>query len=183
MAIEVACIMAAGQAGLKSMPYFIDAFIDRGIPQLVPRPFDHENDQIEGLDREFRENWTKEKLYGMGDSRQLATKMELDDDSIFMILEGINPIEAADRVSTMHDSPARLAAWCRLRLKDECRKLLGTWDTYKNLFSLGRADQLAVVIPYCPEGPTSGTVGMYLGATMIQCCLSRVNHSCRFIVD
>ncbi len=171
MAIEVACIMAAGQAGLKSMPYFIDAFIDRGIPQLVPRPFDHENDQIEGLDREFRENWTKEKLYGMGDSRQLATKMELDDDSIFMILEGINPIEAADRVSTMHDSPARLAAWCRLRLKDECRKLLGTWDTYKNLFSLGRADQLAVVIPYCPEGPTSGTVGMYLGATMIQCCL------------
>ena len=170
MAIEVACIMSAGQAGLKSMPYFIDAFIDRGIPQLVPRPFDHDNNQIQELDREFRANWTKEKLYGMGDSRQLATKMELDDDSIFMILEGINPIEAADQVSTMHDSPARLAAWCRLRLKDECRKLLGNWDAYKNLRSLGRADQLAVVIPYCPEGPTSGTVGMFLGATMIQCC-------------
>lgn len=170
MAIEVACIMAAGQAGLQSMPYFIDAFIERGIPQLVPRPFDHDNSACHDLDSQIRENWNNETLYGMGDSRQLASKMELDDDSILMILEGINPIVAAEQASTMHDSPARLAAWCRLRLKDECRKLLATWDTYKNLNSLSRADHLGIIIPFCPEGPTSGTVGMYLGATMIQVC-------------
>lgn len=27
MAIEAACVMAAGQAGLKSIPYFVDEFI------------------------------------------------------------------------------------------------------------------------------------------------------------
>ena len=170
MAIEVACVMAAGQAGLKSIPYFVDEFIARGIPQLTPRPFDHDNGQIEELDGEFRANWTKDVLYGMGESRQLANKMDLDDVSIARILGVINPIEAEQMGSTLHDSPARLAAWCRLNLKDECRKALHLWDTYKNLKSLGPADQLAVVIPFCPEGPTSGTVGMYLGATMIQCC-------------
>ena len=171
MAIEVACIMAAGQAGLKSMPYFVDEFIARGIPQIVPRPFDHDSVQIQGLDKEFRDNWTNNILYGMGDSRQLATKMELDDVSIARILNGSNPIAAAEMGATLHDSPARLAAWCRLNLANECRKTLDLWDTYKNLRSLGTADQLAVVIPFCPEGPTSGTVGMYLGATMIQCCV------------
>ena len=171
MAIEVACVMAAGQAGLKSIPYFVDEFIARGIPQLTPRPFDHDNAQIQELDSEFRANWTKDVLYGMGESRQLANKMDLDDASIARILGAINPIEAEQMGSTLHDSPARLAAWCRLNLKDECRKTLLLWDTYKNLKSLGPADQLAVVIPFCPEGPTSGTVGMYLGATMIQCCI------------
>ena len=171
MAIEVACIMAAGQAGLKSMPYFVDEFIARGIPLLAPRPFDHDNQQIQLLDGEFRATWTNEVLYGMGESRQLATKMDLEDVSIARILSGINPIVANETASTLHDSPARLAAWCRLNLADECRKVLKLWDTYKNLRSLGSADQLAVVIPFCPEGPTSGTVGMYLGATMIQCCV------------
>ena len=170
MAIEVACIMAAGQAGLKSLPYFIDEFIARGIPQLAPRPFDHDNGQIEELDGEFRANWTNDVLYGMGDSRQLATKMDLDDVSIARILREINPIEAEEMGSTLHDSPARIAAWCRLHLRDECAKTLEVWDTFKNLRSLGPADQLAIVIPFCPEGPTSGTVGAYLGATMIQCC-------------
>lgn len=110
-------------------------------------------------------------LYGMGESRQLASKMDLDDASIAYILRVINPIEAGQMGSTLHDSPARLAAWCRLNLKDECYKTLRLWDTYKNLKALRPDDQLAVVIPFCPEGPTSGTVGMYLGATMIQCCV------------
>ena len=171
MAIEVACIMTAGQAGLKSMPYFVDEFIARGIPQLAPRPFDHDNQQIQLLDGEFRAAWTSEKLYGMGEARQLASKMDLEDVSIAHILSGINPIVANETASTLHDSPARLAAWCRLNLADECRKTLKIWSTYKNLLSLGSADQIAVVIPFCPEGPTSGTVGMYLGATMIQCCV------------
>ena len=171
MAIEVACVMAAGQAGLKSMPYFIDEFIARGIPQLAPRPFDHDNGQIEGLDKEFRDTWTNAVLYGMGESRQLATKMDLAHPDIPRILSGINPIATDEMGSTLHDSPDRLAAWCRVRLADECRKTLELWDTYKNLRSLGPADQLAVIIPFCPEGPTSGTVGMYLGATMIQCCV------------
>ena len=170
MAIEVACVMAAGQAGLKSIPYFIDEFIARGIPQLAPRPFDHDNVQIQELDKEFRDTWTNAVLYGMGESRQLATRMDLNDASIPPILKGINPIASQEIGSTMHDSPSRLAAWCRVSLADECRKTLETWDTYKNLHSLGPADQLAVIIPFCPEGPTSGTVGMYLGATMIQCC-------------
>ena len=170
MAIEVTCIMAAGQAGLKSIPYFVDEFIARRIRQLAPRPFDHDNAQIEELDSEFRATWTNETLYGMGGSRNLATKMDLDDVSIHRILGGTNLIEANEMGATLHDSPARLAAWCRLHLKDECRKTLEQWDAYKNLHSLGPADQLAVIIPFCPEGPTSGTVGMYLGATMIQCC-------------
>ena len=143
----------------------------RGIPQLTPRPFDHDNGQIEELDSEFRANWTKDVLYGMGESRQLANKMDLDDVSIARILGVINPIEAGKMGAALFDSPARLAAWCRLNLKDECRKTLRLWDTYKNLKALRPADQLAVVIPFCPEGPTSGTVGMYLGATMIQCCV------------
>lgn len=172
MAIEVACVMAAGQAGLKSIPYFVDEFIARGISQLVPRPFDHENDQIQALDSEFRTNWTKDVLYGMGESQQLATRIDLEHPDIPRILGAINPIvaEKEETSSEVNDSPARLAAYCRAALKDECRKTLELWDTYKNLKDLRRADQLAVVIPFCPEGPTSGTVGMYLGATMIQCC-------------
>ena len=156
MAIEVACVMAAGQAGLKSIPYFVDEFIARGIPQLAPRPFDHDNTQIQLLDQEFRDTWNNSVLYGMGESRQLATKMDLDDSSIPRILNGINPISADEMGVTLHDSPDRLAAWCRVNLADKCRETLGLWDTYKNLHSLGSSDQLAVVHPLLSGRPYFG---------------------------
>ena len=74
----------------------------------------------------------------------------------------INPLAAADRLA---NSPAQLAAWCRCNIQQTCWDTARLWNDFKKDNGIN-AQKLAVVIPYCPEGPTSGTVGMYLGAAL-----------------
>ena len=64
------------------------------------------------------------------------------------------------------DNPAQLAAWCRLRLGEHCRDTLALWERFKYDNGISGNQRLAIIIPYCPEGATSGTVGMYLGAAL-----------------
>ena len=77
----------------------------------------------------------------------------------------INPPAAAS-AEFLADHPAILGAWCRINIWQHCRDTLDLWDRFKYENGITADQQFAVIIPYCPEGPTSGTVGMYLGAAL-----------------
>lgn len=165
MSIGAARVMAAGKAGLESLPYFVDELLAQGIPQLAPWAIDHSQDQIDDL-RDMTQvrvagDW--QSLYGIGISPPGIT-METDSAGIHHILELLNP-EAA-KATELADSPARLGAWCRRQIDQYCRDTENLWERYKSKEGLTASYHLAVVIPFCPEGPTSGTVGMYLGAAL-----------------
>ncbi len=157
-------VMAAGRAGLESLPYFVNAFLEQGITQLAPWAADHSSEQIDILNKNARRNQSWEKIHGLGNS-DLGVPIETDSNAAQRLLSRVNPI-ALQNSNQIADNPARLAAWCRLRLKQHCRDTVELWDKLKYSRGLSDNQQLAVVIPYCAEGPTSGTVGIYLGAAL-----------------
>lgn len=59
MAIGAARVMAAGKAGLESLPFFVDELLAQGIPQLAPWAIDHSQDQIDEL-----QDRTQERVAG-----------------------------------------------------------------------------------------------------------------------
>ena len=172
MAIGAARVMAAGKAGLQSLPYFVDELRLQGIQQLAPWAADHSNDQIEELHQSIRgtnaddpvpEKWGK--IYGIGHTPP-GTNMEQNNPQTQRLLHHVNKLAAA--TPELPDSPAQLAAWCRFHIWEYCRETIQLWNNFKYHNGIVGNYHLAVVIPYCPEGPTSGTVGMYLGAALRQ---------------
>lgn len=161
-------VMAAGKAGLESLPYFVDELLAQGIPQLAPWGADHSNEPIATLNRVTQERragaW--KRVYDIGNNlgaSDLGTIMQPDMAAAQRLLRRVNPLAAATGLA---DSPAQLAAWCRGGIWQHCRDTYNLWERFKYDNGIARGHQLAVVIPYCPEGPTSGTVGMYLGAAL-----------------
>lgn len=156
-------VMAAGKAGLESLPYFVDELLAQGITQLAPWAADHDVEEIEKLNRDTRQqrfaHWRD--IHGIGNA-SLGVKMTPNTLAARDLLDLINPLAASDGLA---NSPAQLAAWCRRNTQQTCRDTARLWNTFKEQNGVN-GQQLAIVIPYCPEGPTSGTVGMYLGAAL-----------------
>ena len=160
-------VMAAGKAGLESLPYFVDELLAQGITQLAPWAADHSGDQIEGLNEMVRERregaW--QTIYEIGDpDTKIGVPLTPADTAAQRLLHRVNrPAVASTQLA---DHPALLAALCRTDIQRYCRQTIDLWDRFKWENGISDGQQLAVVIPYCPEGPTSGTVGMYLGAAL-----------------
>ena len=156
-------VMAAGKAGLESLPYFVDELLAQGITQLAPWAADHNQEQIERLNNATQERraGTWGKLYGIGAS-DLGFHMQPEDAATQRLLREINP----HAENGLADSPAQLAVWCRGGIWQHCTDTFNLWERFKYDNGTNSGEKLAVVIPYCPEGPTSGTVGMYLGAAL-----------------
>ena len=165
MAIGAVRVMAAGKAGLESLPFFVDELLAQNIPQLEPWAIDHAQQQREKLRSETEElisgRWTK--IQGIRSS-SLARPISYDGTANRRLVRQINPLAA--NVGSLADCPTQIAASCRRQINEHCRDTELLWERFKNHEGLTGSDQLAVVIPYCPEGPTSGTVGMYLGAAL-----------------
>ena len=165
MAIGAARVMAAGKAGLESLPFFVDELMAQGIPQLVPWAADHSHDQITVLHNRIRErvqgSW--KNLFEIG-STSPGIIMVPGTDSNQRLLRLENPLAA--EATELADSPAQLGAWCRREIDAHCRRTQQMWERYKAREGLTSSSHLAVIVPFCPEGPTSGTVGMYLGAAL-----------------
>ena len=167
MAIGAVRVMAAGKAGLESLPFFVDEMMAQGITQLAPWAADHSQDQIDELHAmtQSRVNGSWSRLFGVGISPP-GTVMDTDTGPNRRLLQLVNPLAAEAR--GLADSPAQLGAWCRRRIWEYVRETEALWERYKAENGVTGSYHLAVVIPYCPEGPTSGTVGMYLGAALRQ---------------
>ncbi len=155
-------VMAAGKAGLESLPYFVDEIEAQRIPQLAPWAADHSDEQIEALNRNLKNDaWKNIFELGVG---KIGFKLDPNTNPARRIVTKENP-KAADS-HHLANNPAQIAAWCRLNLEQHCRDTVKLWDRFKHENGVMRGQQLAIVIPYCPEGPTSGTIGIYLGATL-----------------
>lgn len=157
-------VMAAGKAGLESLPYFVDELLLQGIPQLAPWAADHTDGQIEKLNQDTAKQraaaWRD--IYEIGDA-PLGVKMQPNAPAPKALLSLVNPLVVEDGLA---NSPAQLAAWCRWNIQQTCWDTVQMWDRFKRHSGITHDLKLAVVIPYCPEGPTSGTVSMYLGAAL-----------------
>ena len=168
MAIGAVRVMAAGKAGLESLPFFVDELMAQGIPQLAPWALDHNQDQIDQLKAMTQDrvvsSW--QSLFDIGISSPGIIMSPGDFDACRRLLEVENPLAAKE--TELADSPAQLGVWCRQQMGAFCRDTERMWEEYKRVNGLIESYQLAVVIPFCPEGPTSGTVGMYLGAALRQ---------------
>jgi hypothetical protein len=165
MAIGAVRVMAAGKAGLESLPFFVDELLAQGIPQLAPWAIDHDQDEIDSLVSRtrgrVRGDWRS--IFNIGVSPP-GSRMDTDTASNRRLVDQINPLAA--QTTELADSPAQLGAWCRRQITQYCRDTERLWEQFKSQEGLTSSYQLAVVIPFCPEGPTSGTVGMYLGAAL-----------------
>ena len=165
MAIGAARVMAAGKAGLESLPFFVDELLAQGIPQLAPWAIDHSQDQIDELQNRTQERvvgaW--KDLFEIGVSPPGIT-MDTDTGPNRRLLQLENPLAAV--AMELADSPAQLGAWCRRNISSICRDTEMMWERYKAREGMTSSYHLSVIIPFCPEGPTSGTVGMYLGAAL-----------------
>ena len=160
-------VMAAGKAGLESLPYFVDELQAQGITQLAPWAADHSVEQIDALEDMVRqrrvEDWGKIFQIGSSDTK-IGIPLHPDTGPSKRLLNRVNPT-AADSTQ-LADHPALLAAWSRINIWEHCRDTANLWRDFKYQHGIADGQQLAVVIPYCPEGPTSGTIGMYLGAAL-----------------
>jgi hypothetical protein len=106
--------MAAGKAGLESLPYFADELLAQGIPQLAPWGADHSHEQNERLNSATRERrdgpW--KTLYDIGNnlgSSDIGFTMQPEMVVTRRLLHRVNPLAMT---AGLADSPAQLAAWC-----------------------------------------------------------------------
>ena len=163
-------VMAAGKSGLESLPYFVNEFLAHGITQLAPWAADHNIEQISLLNEGTQERragpW--QSVHDLGNTfgaSDLGKHLQVNTAPTQRLVAEMNP-HAAETVG-LADSPAQLAAWCRYQIWEVCQDTFNAWESFKRENGISTNEQqLAVVIPYCPEGPTSGTVGMYLGAAL-----------------
>lgn len=169
MSMRAVRIMTAGQAGLRSLPHFMQEFIDAGIPMLEPFALDHSSDQIRLLEEEteqyVNDHWSKH-VYNMG--TKIGTPLESATTEITDAVANVNPEAAKTNRTQIADSPAHIAAATRRRLRGICEETMNKWDDFRAHHGLDRSGHLAVIIPYCPEGPTSGTVSAIIGAGLRQ---------------
>lgn len=160
MAIAAVKVVAAGKSGLEALPWFVKEFKGLGYRLLDPLGLDHDEDTI-GQTLEYIKRVVGEDL-----DDKVCRRFQMESGPADYLLRNINP-EAHKR--GMEDNPARIGAWCRAQLQDYCAETLREWNQdsreHRTAFA-AHTDKLLVVIPYCPEGPTSGTIGMYLGAML-----------------
>ena len=167
MAMRAVQVVAAGQAGLKSLPYFVDEFISMEIPMIEPYAIDHSSEQIAELQEETMGKikdqglWAA-SIYSMGES--IGVTLEASDTEVRDAVQAINPRVDVDQ--NVADAPAYIAAAIRRKIPDICENTLNKWRSFKADNGIGDDAHLAVVIPYCPEGPTSGTAGPMIGAAL-----------------
>ena len=161
MTIVAARVMAAGKAGLESLPFFVSELHNRGIQQLPPFAIDHSQHEIDALIRAVDQLHNDSEGQSPFDDLACIT-IQTDIPAINRLVKRINP--RAEASSKLADSPSHLAVWCRTQIWQYCRETVRLWDRFTHDYGIDRSDQLAVIIPYCPEGPTSGTIGMYLAA-------------------
>ena len=102
------------------------------------------------------------KIFNM--SREFTRVLDNNSLESLDIIKQINPETTGNK--SIADCPANIAAAMRTRLNDICVSTYQAWEEFKAHKSSRASDHLAVVIPYCPEGPTSGTVGMLIGAAL-----------------
>lgn len=165
MAIACVRIMSAGKAGLESLPDFVNECIAANIPQLEPFAIDHSREAVNDIKQKTQDQtrdggpW-RQTIFNM--SREFTQVLENERRESQDIVKEINPAAAA--YDSIADCPANIAAAMRTRLSDICVRTYQAWEEFKAHKSSRASDHLAVVIPYCPEGPTSGTVGMLIGA-------------------
>ena len=123
MAIGAARVMAAGKAGLESLPFFVDELMAQGIPQLAPWALDHSQDQIDQLKAMTQErvagNWRS--LFDIGISSP-GISMGADVAANRRLLQLENPL-AAEAIE-LADYPAQLGVWCRRQMGAICRDAL-----------------------------------------------------------
>ena len=166
MAIAAVKVMASGKAGLEAMPYFVTEFIGQGYSWLPPLGLDHDETVIGEAIRHTRD-LVGGSLGGGEDLGEICRRIEPDRNGRADFL--LNVVNPQSMGAGLADSPARLGAWCRVQLQEICNDVIAEWIQYFNGYRPETAsdnDPLLVIIPYCPEGPTSGTIGMYLGAML-----------------
>ncbi len=172
MAIGAARVMAAGKAGLESLPFFVDELMAQGIPQLAPWAIDHMEEDGGKTDIQRLKENTQGRLEG--DWKAIfdlkgsppGLEMAVTGLDVRVLLQRVNPLAVTSSIH-LADSPAQLGVWCRLNIETHCAGTYEMWERFKAHEGFtGLNQHLAVVIPYCAEGPTSGTVGMYLGAAL-----------------
>lgn len=160
-------VMAAGKAGLESLPYFVDELMGQGIPQLAPWAADHSQEQIDILNKTVgdRRHGPWRSIYGIGEAEgKLGIRLNPDTMPSERLLHHINPHASGN--THLADHPALMGTFCRINIWQYCRDTLRLWDGFKRDNGLTDENQFAVIIPYCPEGPTSGTLGIYLAAAL-----------------
>ena len=163
MEIAAVKVMGAGKSGLEALPWFVKEFKEQGYSRLNPLGLDHD----QGTIRKTIEDIKRVVGDDLGD--QFCRPIHMEGGSADNLLNTINPEAYAG--SGMADNPARIGAWCRAELQEHCNETLQEWIRYsrEHRTDFNSPDDLfLVVIPYCPEGPTSGTIGMYLGAMLRQ---------------
>ena len=165
--------MAAGKAGLECLPIFVDELLDQGIPQLAPWARDHIEEQGKKTDLTRLSDKTSGLLNGKWaeifdlEGYPPGEELTVTGDNIRVLLHRVNRLAVVRPSLVLADSPAQLGAWCRINLQRDCHDTFEMWERFKQVKGYtGQGHHLAVIIPYCPEGPTSGTVGMYLGAAL-----------------
>lgn len=169
MPIRAVRVMAAGKAGLDALPYFVQAFgsVENSYPQFVPFALDHDmspGSVLENVTSRTREVIGEEawrRLYRA--SGDFGVQITDQDGRIAPLLNKINKSVLQEQIA---DSPARMGAWSRVSLRQHCIDAFDLWEQFVGDGLATSGDSLLVVIPYCPEGPTSGTVGMYMGAML-----------------
>ena len=148
-----------------SCPHFVDECIEANIPQLELFAIDHSREAVNDIKLKTQEKtqdgglW-RQTIFNM--SREFTQVLENERLESRDIVKEINPAAASHE--SIADCPANIAAAMRTRLSDISVRTYQAWEEFKAHNSSRASDHLAVVIPYCPEGPTSGTVGMLIGA-------------------
>ena len=155
----------AGKAGLASLPHFVNELSAQGIRQLAPWATDHSQDDLDLLAKRTQDLLTEDwkDIFEIG-STPPGTPIETATSGNRRLLTLINPEATKDGNDQLPNNPAQIAAWCRRQITQYCRDTENMWERFKTANGLTPSYHLAVIIPYCPEGPTSGTVAMYLGA-------------------
>ena len=156
MAIAKVMIIAAGKSGLEALPHFQREFQHQGYQMLPALGLDHDTKTIDAA---------KQKTVNLDPAPNLKSiQMETTGEGN-NLLRRKNP----DAVGPLHDNPAAIACWCIVELQQHAQEVLRTWkESYarNRPATQTKADPFLVVIPYCPEGPTSGTIGMHIGAVL-----------------
>ena len=161
MEIAAVKVMGAGKSGLEALPWFVKEFKERGYRRMSPLGLDHD----QGTIRKTLDDIKRVVGEDLGD--QVCRLIQMEGGPADNLLNTINPEAYAG--SGMADNPARIGAWCRVELQERCNETLQEWIRYSREHRTdfnSPDDLLLVVVPYCPEGPTSGTIGMYLGAML-----------------
>lgn len=171
-AAPVVKVLGGGKASLMAMRYIIEDLVKAGVPILKPLGLDHDADDL--AKNEFFDGLIdiKELLgrngYSFGPEDcfvpidgNLSTREGLrKSNPVFYELANIDDIGAVE----MHDRPCVLAEWAKQHASEIWDWVLSEWRVYR--LENHANNRLIILMPYCPEGPTSGTIGTVLGTML-----------------